>query len=504
MKRRISIRIISLFLVCIMLAAVLAACGNTGNDGNSTTDAVSGVKDSSDVSGNGSDVDSDSPESGVRYDAEGFIMDDIPESTNFNQADIAMLYWSDVENPEFFVDSENGDLVGQAIFTRNSRVESRLNVTITYDGQPGNNDNNDRFLTAARTAADGGTSYDIYAAYSMTTANLAYNGLCENLLDFDAIDLDKPWWPDSLITEATINNKLYFASGDLSTNLLYMMYVLYFNKKMIAEKGLDDPYQCVDNKDWTYEKMFNMSNVISDSVNAGDTNKYGFVANSSVHLDPFFYGAGLRTTEHDPDGKPIISPSFGSERANSVVEDVWAFLNKPGCTISKGRTIFAEEKALFIMDRARYASQNLASAGNFYGIVPVPKYTADQENYTTCMGFPYTLYAISEFSSQKEEAAVVLECLGSEGYRNITPALFEISMKERYVSDGNATRMFDIIREGVSFELGRIFTYNLNRLTYSLYRSEFVREGGSQYASSFESSKTALDNLLANLIKNFE
>lgn len=498
-KQKIT-RILAAILACLIMTSMFIACGNTGDGDGSQATTTQATADGS----TGSDSVAD--ESAGKYDDEGFLLDDIPANTNLNQMDITMLYWSDVENPEFFVETENaGDLVGEAIFTRNSRVENRLNVTILYEGQPGNNEQNAAYVSRVRNAEQGGESFDIYASYSMTTANLAYNGFCANLLDYDVLNFEKPWWPKSLTTEATINNKLYFASGDLSTNLLYMMYVLYFNKGMAAEYGLEDPYTCVANNTWTYATMFKMVNDMTDSMNAGAENQpYGFVVNSSVHLDPFFYAAGLRTTERDTDGTPIISPSFGSERAATVVSDVWNFLNKPSCTIKSGRQLFAAGKGLFIMDRARYASQYLSDSGFNYGIVPVPKYTADQASYSTCMGFPYTLYAISNTSEHANEAAIVLECLGSEGFRTITPALFELTMKERYVTDGKASMMFDIIREGVSFDLGRIYASNMGRLTYNVYRGEFVRDGGTQYASTYAGSVDALNGYLAKLMENFQ
>lgn len=498
MKTQNTIRLFALLIACLTLIVSLSCCASpnvTNNESDTLAESIPQMTD------NGSD-DSAASSDAPTVDKDGFLLDDIPESVKFPGKEIAILYWSDVENPEFFAEDANGDIVENAIYSRNAAVENRLGITFRFDGTPGNNSNNDNYVKRVAASYDGGDAYDIYSAYSMTTASVAYAGYCENLLKYDAIDFSKPWWPDSLITEATINNKLYFCSGDISTNLLYMMYAVYFNKGMIKSYGLDDPYDCVDNDTWTYETMFRMANTVAGSHSASN-DVYGFVVSSNVHLDPFFYGAGLRTTERDADGNPMISPSFGGDLATTVVGEVWKFLHQDGNSLSDGKTLFPEGQALFAMDRARFASEQMSNSETDFGVVPVPKYSVDQATYSTCMGFPYSLYAISVGSEQKEAAAYVLECMASESFRKITPALFELSMKERYVLDSKSSRMFDIIRASVSFDLGRIFAASLEKVTYSTYRNAFYKDNEPNYTSSYKSIARGLKLDLEALVQKF-
>ena len=52
----------------------------------------------------------------------------------------------------------------------------------------------------------------------------------------------------------------------------------------------------------------------------------------------------------------------------------------------------------------------------------------------------------------------MLECMGSEGYRTISPAIFVPFMKIKYASDDTTSKMYDIIRGGAIFDNGRIFS----------------------------------------------
>ena len=132
----------------------------------------------------------------------------------------------------------------------------------------------------------------------------------------------------------------------------------------------------------------------------------------------------------------------------------------------------------------------------------MPKYDTDQEGYSTCLGFPYTLYAISAGSSHAEAAAYLLEALASEGYRTVTPALFEVSMKVRYVDDPTAARMFDIVRDSVSFDVGRIFTSSLSNYPFKIFRDSLTNN--ESYASNFTRSQAPLKAALKKFNAQFD
>ena len=79
--------------------------------------------------------------------------------------------------------------------------------------------------TAAADIMSGAAQYDIFASYSM--CGYAGDKRVYDLLSQEHLDFEKPWWPENLIGQATINNKLYFCSGDIhQPALLYVRHVL--------------------------------------------------------------------------------------------------------------------------------------------------------------------------------------------------------------------------------------------------------------------------------------
>lgn len=476
-----------IMLSFIMLLFPLASCVDTEDDPEDSTNA--------EVADDGTDS---------LYDEMGYLKDEIPADTRIDDT-VSFLYWKDCENTEFFVEESSGDLVEEAIIKRNAAVERRLGVTFDFIPTAGNYDNRAAYLETVRNEANGGGgAYDIYASYSMSIATVASNGYCANLREYDVIDFEKPWWPDNLVREASIGDALYFASGDLSTTMLYKMYTMFFNKEIVEERGLTNPYSLVDSNNWTFENFLGMVKGVGlADANDPSSAVYGFASRGDVHFDPFFFAAGLNTTERDSNGVPVISESFGSERTDSVIVQLNSVFYGGYAILNDSAKTFVNGRALFALERADFGSKQLGGKVEFeYGILPTPKYDTNQENYYTTLAFPHTLYAISAKASDREDCAVLLECLCSEGYRTITPALFELTMKTRYTTDGDASRMFDIIRTNISFDFGRIYCSDLNEITWRTFRSQ-LRDNGSGISSSFSATKIVLDKKLEALLEAF-
>ena len=90
-------------------------------------------------------------------------------------------------------------------------------------------------------------------------------------------------------------------------------------------------------------------------------------------------------------------------------------------------------------------------------------------------------------------STAVIECMASEAYRKTSPMIFENNMKYRYTPDsagkGDSARMFDIVRESIAFDLGRIFSDILS------FMSEMPSKAAAT-SSSWSSMKAQYDRTL--------
>ena len=246
-------RTISLALVLMMLLGAFAGCGSDPAETTASAEVT--------------DTTAAETETETLYEP-----DDLPADLRYDGETINTFGWSGPAAIEFFAEEMNGELVNDAIYQRNLSVEERLGVQLEYVLQPGAyNDRNTWANTVVNSVQAGDGAYDIASGYSMSGATLAFKGVSINLNDLQYLNFDKPWWPASLQEEATCGGKLYFCSGDISTYMIYYLYGTYFNKQLIIDHDLENPYDLVREGTWTLDKMMEMSSGIYQDLNGDGT-----------------------------------------------------------------------------------------------------------------------------------------------------------------------------------------------------------------------------------------
>ena len=140
------------------------------------------------------------------------FFDNLPDDLNFQNAEVTFLIWEDCPMLEFFVEGLNGEIINDAIFERNRIVEDRLGVKLNYVATLGNDTHMAAYMQKAEAdLTSGACEYDIYAGYSRTAPAMVLSGHCEELTGLDYLDYDMPWWPDTLLEQCLVNDRMYSA-----------------------------------------------------------------------------------------------------------------------------------------------------------------------------------------------------------------------------------------------------------------------------------------------------
>ena len=503
MKKNTTLRLIAMLMLIVMMVSAFAACANTTTEGGDTT-----------VGSAQTQAPTDETTTDPTKDKNGYLKDDLPDELDYKGEEITLLVWNDVEHEEFEVKYEDlsGDIVEQSLYDRNSTVEDRLGLTLSFirvDGDSGNRAAWNAYVN--NSVSINAREFDIVAGYSLSVSLNATNGLLFNMLDdsCEYLNFDQPWWSELLLEQATFGDNLYFASGDISRNALEMMYVCYANTDLLSEFQLQNPQELVTPGDWTYDKFIEMCQGVykddGDGIknctdDTGDT--FGYIT-SGIHVDPWFYGSGATICERNADGEIIESPSFSGERVANTIDMLTEFLHNGEYGIyTKDVThqnAFGQGRSLFMIERARVSHWVLAEkyGDTKFVILPCPKYDKDQENYITVMGNPFTLYAIPADIEDPSMASAFIECYASEGYRQVTPAVFELSLKTRYVNDSLSGNMYDLIRANITYDVGRLFSGDL--IGQGTFRNAVAN--GQAWGSVAKQAAKGLTKTLKNLNK---
>ena len=491
-------RTICLLLACLVLLP-LVACGKSEETPEVTTEAPVGEAT---TSAGGDAVTENTDNADALYDR--FHL----EPVDFGEEEVTLLYWSDREHEEFYVESQTGDLVNDAIYMRNQTVEERLGINFAYATEKGDASNEKTFAAKVNTSISAGDhAYDLVAAHSYTIGLCATQDLLYNLSDIEYVDFEKPWWPDKLIGQATINDKLFFVSGDISANVIYMMYVTFFNKDMVETYHLEDPYTLVENGKWTVDKQLEMCKGLYSDLNGNGAkdigDQYGQYA-YTLHLDSFLWGSDIIVLDTSGD-TPVFSADFLGEKTLNLQEKVKGFFydTSDGYLLTENSKVsqhFAAGLSLFWNDRCRQAISFAEKEIN-YGIIPIPKYDESQENYATLLGNPFSLYAIPKDSVTPDMAGAVLECMASESYRKISPALYEVALKLKYSQDDVSAKMFDIAKSSVVFDLGRILS---NALSGPASTWQKAITGSVSWTTTIKAQEKPWNKQLEKMLQVFE
>lgn len=454
------IRLIALVLMSLMLLCAVACDG--GGSGDETSDTPgSGGPNPSQSNPEGSDV--------VTFEASG-----LPDGLNYGNS-VSILYWEDRPQLEFDVKEISADHTANAIYWRNQNTIKKLGLDekegLSWTSLKGNEKNMANFATQVGASySTGKGDYQIIAAYSRAAALCAINGYYADLAEIDDsyLDFSRRWWSPSLISNVTIDDAIYFVSGDISTNTIHMMYGLFCNTDMIKNLNLQDPTELAVGGEWTLEAFKGLCNMIyvdSGDGKKGNGDRFGFVT-STTYTEAFYNGSGLYLINTVDNADVLeISKDYSSIKTSTLVRDLTDFYNTTDVFAtgkSTAEKLFRQQNALFLQAPMELAPTVLKDVTFKYAALPTPKYDEKQTGYRTAVNENFTLWAVMKDVAKDEdmliECSAVLESLAYEAYCNTTPQIFETGLKVRY-SDAdniNTVKCFDLIREGVVYDLGRI------------------------------------------------
>ena len=214
---------------------------------------------------------------------------------------------------------------------------------------------------------------------------------------------------------------------------------------------------------------------------------------------------------HDNTGGISVDDSCFSSTASNFIDNFNSFLHtsgdayfRPKSTDLSARTtgeMFARGEALMTIGRACWARDIFAHTEDLeYGILPVPKATAEQEKYVSALYARDTFYAISAGTPIDDISAATMECLASESYRRVTPVLFETIMKLRYSPTAASSRVYDIVRESISFDLSRVYHRALSSIPLYVFRNAV--KNNTPWGANAANTTRQLNRMIEEYIMN--
>ena len=448
-------RITSTILLISLLCANLAACGSTASGSSDDTTAsadTTAVETTAPVEYEKPDVD---------YGGKTFTI----ASFNFDFS-YAVAKYTMISHEE-----ESGDIIDDSIIKMTRQVEEEMNIKLEMLEMTSAQRNNIDPITKPIYAGED----SIQAAFPLMVGLAKLLAIPSLLTDLDTIptlDLSHSWWDQNSIEEYNIGGVQYTAIGDICFFAKAAPMTTFFNKQMIADYKLEDPYKLVYDGKWTLDKMIEMSKAAARDVNGNQQvdpteDQFGFIAAGPY---TFLVGCGVEYSKRNGND---IEMTFYSEKTADILAKYIPF--ERDTTISMSNVdysgsykdafqelftpTFMENRALFFTNQVLMALDFRAMDTDF-GMLPMPKYDEKQDTY---YGATNTWWCdnlvVPTTNADLEMTGNVLEAMGYYSQQYVTPAFIETTVLGKSVRDDDSAKMVEMILDNQAYDIALLFNW---------------------------------------------
>ena len=359
-----------------------------------------------------------------------------------------------------------GEILDAAVKERNNKVEETYHVTLVVD-------RNDNHMQAIRLDIESQTG--LYDAIMPTLKELAVLAGEDALYELTAIkdfDVRAPWYDESATEAFSIRSKVYFTTGDITILNKVCAPSILFNKEMIRTYNLENPYDLVRNKEWTFDKFCEMGRAVSD-VSSEDVfqNTYGVLASYADPAD-FFGAAGEFICVKDENDLPVIR--IGKEqRSIRVAQTVLDAYNNGGewmvsandrsifSSMTDSLRIFSQGRVLFRVSGFSAATKLRKSSDVMFGILPMPLFDDTQEDYISYCGSSNDVagIAIPKTAPDPDFSAYMIDAYSAGAKNLVTKAYVNVNLYQRDAFDNESEEMLDIIFSHLVYDIGECYNF---------------------------------------------
>ena len=350
---------------------------------------------------------------------------------------------------EIWAEGYTGEITNDAIFDRNSRAEELLNIRVTPVWEASSGNQNKRFAQAVTAGSD---DFDASLHGLSSTGEPLQAGYLANLETFENLDIESPWWDKNFVnTFRLFGSRLYFLSGDYQLADDYAVCPIYFNKAIVADAGLEQPYELVREGRWTIDEMYKLEKACERDLNGDGVldMKNDIVAHleNQDKVKHFVYAFNEKSIEIDENGEFVINTL--DERHVNAVERIFEYgYEKKLIYTDQTGTSYDEA---FTTGHAVSYLMNLGNINLFrdmaddFGIVPGPKYDEEQKTYGNYISnYVVTSFVCPVTAADRAFIGACIETLGALSSETVDAALYDTLLASKLVRDEESIEMLHI------------------------------------------------------------
>ena len=494
MKRKLSVRVLTLILTVFSVVSLLAACTEKPSQPGTETKSPENTEPEDTT------VRSDLPDMNL-------------EGYDFSVLQWYCMAWPNRMNKDLVAEETTGDPINDAVYSRNSRLTEKYNFTVSME-----NYTETEVIAMIRSAVSTGDDmYDMVSARVNDVPPVLLEGC---FLDFETsfkyINLDKPYWDQSVREALSFANRVYLMSSSLCLSDQDATSAVAFNKAYSADYNMPNYYEIVHNGQWTYDKLYESMTAFDGDTNGDgkmkpDDDIFGFLGGDDVMMS-FYFGGGGTFTEKDEDDLPVFN--FANEKnydiADAVLDIMYddAFMNHHAISNQDDgyyRSLFVDGHGLFFWMRMDDVITMRGEDAIDFGVLPVPKFNEEQENYLSLISQHTSgLMSVLTCEQNTDYVGFCLEALSAASYYDLQKAYYDVTLTTKSARDDESQDMLDLIFAHRVLDIGEIANFGGFSSTFLRYGSTNQSKKLKAIASTYASAESRIESDIESFLDKIE
>ena len=360
---------------------------------------------------------------------------------------------------------------------RQTQIEDRYNIKLAKKNE---GDNAAAVKMYQDAILSGISDYDVAITHCTNFSQLLLGNYIIEIDEVPVIDMDKPYWNKNFYDSMSILGRHYAADSSITKRSIEAVWIMAFNKTLIANNGLESPFELVKKGEWTYDKMHEMAKHVAYDMDADgkmtlEDDMWGINYTGDTIMG-IVNSSGVNLAELDKEGKPFLTA--GTEVYQAKLERIYTMMRDNnysidtlfkvggGTTDFRDAQIFSEGRCLFLAAAVHniqgHDGYNLRETEVDFGIIPYPKWDLNTPDYLphTGGGF-HPVLTVPNTNKDLENTGIILEAMAYEGYENIRPEFYERLLKSKTLNarDNESADMIDYIFENLSYDVGNMYNF---------------------------------------------
>lgn len=427
---------------------------------------------------------------------------------------------SDSTNAHFLIAGSgetNGEIVNDAVYARNMKVEEGLNIKLEYTACDWDYTNILEGIDQLVLAGD--SVYDVLVNDVFRLVEASVKGQLHNVAKTDKIHLENAYWYTEAMEDLMIvPGAMYLMLSDYFADSLASAHVLYYNKDVILDNYGDANYlhDIILEGKFTQDVMVEIMETCSvdlDGNGKWDKNdRVGYIVHGYWGpMMPVVTGFDVDYIKRDENGNVYFD--FNNERSvevitacNELFHHERSLKNLEGNLQETIHTLMANGQGVFAGYLRLSDFGKMRDYETTIGLSPYPKLNDAQESYVSSLHDTSEVGAVL-LTTPAEDLDFVFTCLEfltMEASEMVIPVWFEEALKVKYSSGEEDAVILDLIRESVDKPFALAYQSALGSYPLPACFLNLINKNSNDFASNYQSTKAAGEAALASVVASFQ